>query len=364
MNALEVIQKFAFVGKVESCERYGSGHINETFLVVCKKCRKQSRYILQKLNTKIFPNFSGVMNNIVLVTEYIKSQIRALGGDCSRECMTVVYTLDGQSFWSDGNICWRAYEFVEDTIALQIADSPEIFGDSGRAFGKFIAQLDGFDATQLCEPIVNFHNTVDRYNKFIKAVEDNFSGRADAVKDEIDWVKSRQGLSSLIVDKLNNKEIPLRVTHNDTKLNNVLIDKNSGKAICVIDLDTIMPGSLLYDFGDSCRFGCSTAYEDEKDLSKVDFSLELYDAYCKGFLSGVGDKITQKEVEMLHYGAMIMTYECGMRFLTDYLNGDTYFKVHYADHNLDRAHTQFKLVERMEVLAQDMINIAKKYYIN
>ena len=235
-----------------------------------------------------------------------------------------------------------------------------MFENTGEAFGKFIARLDGFDANTLCEVIPNFHNTADRYNKFLTAIEQNKSNRAHLVKDEIDFVKQRANKLSLIVDALDTNQIPLRVTHNDTKINNVLIDKASGKAICIIDLDTIMPGSLLYDFGDSIRSGCNTALEDEKDLSIVDFDINLYEAYCKGFLRGIGEKITDKELEMLHIGAIIITLECGIRFLTDYLDGDVYFKTQYDDHNLVRCHTQFKLVEKMESQSQQMLAIARK----
>ena len=301
-----------------------------------------------------------LMQNIQKVTYKLKEIVEEEGGDSSRECMTLVSTLDGNSYYLDGQNCWRAYVYVKDTVVYQVINSPAVFENTGEAFGKFIARLDGFDASSLFEVIPNFHNTVDRYNKFLAAIEQNKSGRVDNVKEEIEFVKTRKDSLGAIVEALEQNRIPLRVTHNDTKINNVLIDKSSGKAICIIDLDTIMPGSLLYDFGDSIRSGCNTALEDEKDLSLVDFDINLYKSYCKGFLKGIGEKITDEELKMLHIGAIIITLECGIRFLTDYIDGDEYFKTDYPEHNLVRCHTQFKLVELMEKQSLDMLEIAIK----
>ena len=304
------------------------------------------------------------MDNILKVTDYLRPIVKQENGDVNRECMTLIPTKNGDIYYVDNHDCWRAYLFVRDTVVYQIIDSPAVFENTGEAFGKFIARLDGFDATTLCEVIPNFHNTLDRYNKFLNAVKVDKVARVKSAQKEIDFVNNRKNIVSAIVDALDNGEIPLRVTHNDTKINNVLIDKFTGKAICIIDLDTIMPGSLLYDFGDSIRSGCNTALEDEKDLSKVEFDITLYKAYCRGFLKGIGDKITRKEIDMLHLGAIIITLECGIRFLTDYLEGDGYFKTDYPEHNLVRCRTQFKLVERMEQTSDEMIEIANKCRIN
>ena len=358
MTKYDIAKKFQIVGEVESIVPHGEGHINDTFLVTLKDCPTQ--YILQKLNTKIFPNYQGLMNNIQSVTQAMQAIVLSQGGDVDRECMRLIPTLDDKSYYVNDNDCWRMSLFVKDTVVYQVIDSPTIFENTGEAFGRFIARLDGFDASSLCEVIPNFHNSVDRYDKFLTAIEQNKSNRAHLVKEEIKFVKQRAGALSLIVDALAKGEIPLRVTHNDTKINNALIDKNTGKAICIIDLDTIMPGSLLYDFGDSIRSGCNTALEDEKNLDLVDFDINLYEAYCKGFLRGIGEKITDKELEMLHIGAIVITLECGIRFLTDYLDGDVYFKTDYAEHNLVRCHTQFKLVEKMEQQSQSMLAIARK----
>lgn len=356
MDTYKIAQLFRFEGNIISIAPYGDGHINDTFLV---KTDGEKSYILQRLNTKIFSNYKGLMDNIQKVSKFLSSIIAKEGGNVDRECLTLIHTKDDQPYVVVDDDCWRAYIFVPDTIVYQLIDTPAIFENTGEAFGKFIARLDSFDASTLCEVIPDFHNTVDRYQKFLTAVEQNKSGRRDTVEKEIQFVKDRKDFMSSIVNALNNKKIPLRVTHNDTKLNNVLIDKNTGKAICIIDLDTIMPGSLLYDFGDSIRFGCNTALEDEPDLSKVNFDINLYKAYCTGFLRGIGDKITQKEIDMLHIGSIMMTLECGTRFLTDYLDGDVYFKTKYPTHNLVRCHTQFKLVECMEKVSDEMIKIAK-----
>lgn len=356
MTTQQIAQLFAFNGNVLSVTPYGDGHINDTFLV---KTDGENSYILQRLNTQIFHNYKGLMDNIQKVSAYLAEIVKKEGGDVERECLTLIPMRDNKPYTVIGEDCWRAYVFVKDTTVYQLIDSPEIFENTGEAFGKFIARLDGFDASTLCEVIPNFHNTTDRYLKFLKAVEENKSGRRDNVLKEIEFVQKRKDFMNIIVDAIAKGEVPLRVTHNDTKLNNVLIDKATGKAICIIDLDTIMPGSLLYDFGDSVRFGCNTALEDEKDVSKVSFDKELYKAYCTGFLRGIGDKITQKEIDMLHIGSIMMTLECGTRFLTDYLDGDVYFKTAYPEHNLVRCHTQFALVECMEKASDEMIKIAK-----
>lgn len=305
-----------------------------------------------------------MMNNIYLVTSFMADEIKKDGGDVTRETMSLILTKDNKQFYLDGKDCYRILTFIKNTKVYQKVEDAKVFESSGYAFGTFIKRLDKFDATKLVEVLPNFHNTALRYKNFEKALAADVKSRAKDVQEEINFVKERKEFMSKIVNALESKEIPLRVTHNDTKLNNVLMDIDTNKAICVVDLDTIMPGSLLYDFGDSVRFGCSTALEDEKDLSKVDFDINLYDSYCKGFLSGIQDKMTKNESMMLHIGSMMMTLECGMRFLTDYLEGDTYFKIKYEDHNLVRCRTQLKLVKCMENLEKDMLEIAAKYYKN
>lgn len=361
MDNIQIIQKFQIEGKVLKCEPYGSGHINTTFLIECDDNGVIKRYVLQKINTNVFPNVDGLMNNILSVTTFLKERIIENGGNPDQETLNLILTLDGKSYYKNGDETFRVYKFIEDTIALQIVENKEVFEGAGYAFGNFINLLNDFDASGLFEVIKNFHNTADRFDKFINAVDKDVVGRAANVREEIDFVLKRSSICDNIVSMLQAKTLPVRVTHNDTKLNNVLIGEKSGKPVCVIDLDTIMPGSLLYDFGDAIRSGCNTGLEDEPDLSKVGFDIDLYESFTKGFMAGVGSCITPVERDLLSLGAIMMTFECGMRFLTDYLQGDVYFKIHYPEHNLVRCRTQFKMVSDMENMRDKMDEIARRY---
>ena len=332
----EIAYSFATIGDVISVEPYGEGHINRTYLVTTDKMR----YILQRMNENVFVDIDGLMQNIVKVTEFIKSK--------GMETLSVVPTKDGKPYLKGATGFYRAYEFIENTVTYQTVTDKNVFELCGEAFGNFQNALKDFDASALVETIPHFHDTPKRYVDFDSAVKTDVRGRVETCKDEIEFITKRKDTYGKIADMLIRGELPLRVTHNDTKLNNILIDEKSGKPRAIIDLDTVMPGSLLYDFGDSIRFGASTACEDEKDLSKVHFSIELYEAYKSGFLRAASGGITEKEVELLPYSAYLMTIECGMRFLTDYLCGDTYFITKYAEHNLVRARTQLKLASEME----------------
>lgn len=341
--------QFKFDAEPVSCEKYGCGHINRTYLVVTGSGR---RYILQKINKLVFPDVKGLMENISSVTEFISKKVQT-----SRECLHLVKNLDGQVTWQDeeGEF-WRAYDFVEDSLCLQHPESDADFYESAVAFGTFQNQLAQFPAETLHETIANFHNTPDRYRKFKAALEADVMGRAAGVKEEIDFVLSHEEEAGFLQKLRESGELPLRVTHNDTKLNNVMLDAKTRKALCIIDLDTVMPGLAAYDFGDSIRFGASTAAEDEKDLSRVEMSLELFETYTRGFL-GACRSLTALEKQTLPMGAKLMTLECGVRFLTDYLDGDKYFATARPEHNLDRARTQFKLVRDMEKKWQQMQDI-------
>lgn len=361
MELQNIAEKFDLQGKIKNIEPYGNGHINTTYLIECDDNGKIYRYVLQKINTNVFPDYKGLMNNIQSVTSFLREKIIANNGNPDRETLNLVPAIDGKCYVQNQDGVYRVYKFIEDTIALQIAENNEVFEGAGFAFGNFVKMLNEFDASGLCEVIKNFHNTADRFQKFINAVDKDIAKRADSVREEIDFVLKRSAMCDSIVTLIENKTIPLRVTHNDTKLNNVLISAESGKPICVIDLDTIMPGSLLYDFGDAIRSGCNTGLEDEPDLTKVGFDISLYESFTKGFMSGVGSCITALERDMLSLGSIMMTFECGMRFLTDYLEGDVYFKIHYPEHNLVRCHTQFKMVADMENLRDKMDDIARKY---
>ena len=355
-NINDIINKFCFKGECIACEVFGSGHINSTFLVTCNDHGAERKYILQKVNTNVFSNVDKLMDNVFSVTSYLREKIREAGGDENRETLKYIKTVNGEKYYTDENgVCYRAYVFVSDSISYNSVDSAELFKQSGVAFGKFQRLLADFPADTLFETIPNFHNTKHRYDtEFLPAVENNLSGRKSNCQSEINFVTEREGYCSRLVDMIKAGELPLRVTHNDTKLNNVMFDINSGKAICVIDLDTVMPGLALYDFGDSIRFGANTADEDEKDLSKVRINLDYFKAYAEGFLSEAGKSFNKAEIDNLAFSALLMTFECGMRFLTDYINGDTYFKTAYPEHNLVRARNQFALVADMEKHMSEM----------
>ena len=363
MNILNVINNFDFEGEYVSHEPYGMGHINDTFAVTMRRSDgSEHRYILQRMNKNIFKNVEELMRNLVMVTEHLKKVVVTRGGDPDREVLQIVKTRDNAPFLidEDGEY-WRSYILIENTIGYAIAEDAEMFEDAGRAFGTFIGDLAECPACELFEVIPNFHNTVSRFADFKKALECNYENRIAECQSEVDFVLAREQYCNKVVDMLATGALPLRVTHNDTKLNNVLMDVDTNRAVCVIDLDTIMPGSLLYDFGDAIRSGCNTGLEDEPDLAKVSFDINLFESFCKGFLSGIGSNITPAERDLLPFSAILMTYECGMRFLGDFLNGDTYFKIQYREHNLVRARTQFKMVADMERQLDDMLAIARRY---
>ncbi len=340
---------FQIEGAPYTMERYGFGHINATYLLVTTTGR---RYILQRIS----PAFDVVklMNNIEAVTAFTAAHTAD-----PRGAMRLVHTIDGKSYYTDETGDYRVYEFVEDSICLQAAETPEDFYESAKAFGAFQQMMADFPAETLAEPIPNFHNTVDRYRIFHEVLAKDVMGRAKDVAEEIAFVLSKEEEAGTLQHLRESGELPLRVTHNDTKLNNVMLDATTRKALCVIDLDTVMPGLSLYDFGDSIRFGAATAAEDETDLSKMTIDLDLFRIYTRGFLEACPG-LSAKEIELLALGAKTMTLECGVRFLTDYLDGDHYFKIHRDGHNLDRARTQFKLVREMEAKWAEMNDIVKE----
>ena len=302
------------------------------------------------------------MENYVGVTTYLRGIIEANGGDPLRETLNVIKTRDGQNYYySEEDGYWRLLVFVNDSLSYDKVERPEQFYQSAVAFGNFQYLLRDYPASTLYETIVNFHNTPDRIRLFEEALKADVMGRAKDVKEEIAFVLNRREFASTLEKAREEGRLPLRVTHNDTKLNNILFDKKTGDALCIVDLDTIMPGYSVNDFGDSIRFGATTALEDEADLSKVNFDISLYELYVKGFIEGTKGGLTEAEMELLPIGAMMMTFECGTRFLTDYLAGDTYFKIHREGHNLDRARNQFKLVRDMEERLDEMRAIVKKY---
>lgn len=345
----EAVNCFSVEGEPWDCQRYGNGHINDTFLLCTKDGEKSHRYILQRMNTHVFQDPKGLMQNVSGVTAYLREQIIKAGGDPRRETLTLVKTKEGKDNYVDSQgSWWRMYLFISDAVGYDTAEREGIFYQSAKAFGHFQRLLAQYPVSRLTETIPDFHNTPKRFETFSRAVEADACGRAGNVGSEIAFIMDRKSELSYVAERLESGEIPRRVTHNDTKLNNVLIDSRSGEAVCVIDLDTVMPGTAVFDFGDSIRFGANTAEEDERDLSRVSLSLPLYESYLKGFLEGCAGSLTDAEVRLLPWGAKLMTLECGMRFLTDYLEGDKYFRIHRPEHNLDRARTQFALVADME----------------
>ncbi len=352
------VNNFLIEGEVLTCERYGHGHINDTFLLTTT----EKRYILQRINHTVFLEPEKLMENICSVTGFLREKVIAKGGDPLRECLTVVNTKDGVPYYRDAIGCyWRLYLFIEGSYSNDKVSTPHDFYLNGLAFGQFQNLLADYPAKTLHETIPNFHNTPQRYCQLQTAIENAEKRLLEAVKPELDFIGARVDDMSAVTNLLSGGEIPLRVTHNDTKLNNILMDGESGRGICVIDLDTVMPGVSVFDYGDAIRFGANTAVEDERDLSKVSLDLALFEAFTRGFLEGCGDSLTRTEVDMLVMGAKLMTLECGMRFLIDHLNGDVYFKVSREGHNLDRCRTQLALVLDMERKWEQMLEIVDRY---
>lgn len=349
----QVLDSFCLTGKPASCTPYGQGHINLTFLVVTDTGK---RYILQRLSRAAFSDIPGLMRNVAAVTEFLSAQ-----STDPRSCLHLIPTVDGASFYVDGDgEYWRVYDFVEDSLCLQTPESPEDFYQSAVAFGRFQCSLRAFPAETLCETIPNFHNTPDRYRKFHLAIDADSVGRLSSVMPEVQFLLAREVEAGTLQRMRESGTLPVRVTHNDTKLNNVMLDAETRLPLCVIDLDTVMPGLVAYDFGDSVRFGASTAAEDEKDLSRVEMSLEFYEIYARGFIPACGG-LTAAELCSLPLGAKTMTLENGMRFLTDYLEGDHYYHIAYPEHNLDRCRTQLKLVSDMEQKWDRMTEIISRF---
>ncbi len=345
----EALMAFPFPGEVVGAISYGSGHVHETYCVHVHGANQVcTQFILQKLNTTAFKKPVELMENITLVTDFLRQQALDKGEDPDLY-LTVIRTKDKTSFYQDSEgEYWRLYPFITNSISYDRIKFPAHFYESAKAFGNFQKQLAAFDASRLHATIERFHDTRHRLELLDRAIENNYAGRLDEVEAEIKFINEKRHYGSYLLDLYDKGYLPLRVTHNDTKLNNVLFDRDTGKAIAVIDLDTVMPGLSAYDFGDSIRFGCTQADEDEKDLSKIRFDQALYDVFCKGFMEGVDGALTRKEIEVLPWGAYIMTYEVGVRFLTDYLDGDKYFHIARPEHNLDRCRTQLKFLEEME----------------
>ena len=359
----DILNEFDFDGELISCKEFGSGHINKTFIAKYNADGVEKRYVVQKVNGAVFKNVDELMDNVFAVTKYLRRVIAESGGNPDRETLHYIKTKSGEKYYKCGDDSfYRAYVFVSNSVSYDVADNPELFGASGTAFGRFQKMLGGFESGKLYETIPHFHNTIWRYeNEFLPALKADKAGHASTCRSEIEFIMSRKDDMGKIEALVESGKIPLRVTHNDTKLNNVMFDKDTNECVCVIDLDTVMPGVALFDFADAIRFGASTAAEDEPDISKVSLNLEYFKAYTEGFLGECGDTLNDCEKENLAFAAKLITLELAMRFLTDYLNGDVYFKTDYPEHNLVRARNQLALVKDMENKMEQMQEIVLSF---
>ena len=348
-----VLSCFNLEGNISEIKQIITGHINNTYRVTTDDARK---YTLQTINKYVFKHPDRVMANITAVTSFLKKKITAVGGDPDRECLTVIFASDGKPFVLDdeGNY-WRLYKFIDNSYTVDSVENLEQIRSAGEGFGRFQNMLADFPMGELYDIIPDFHNTPKRYEQLMEAVKNDVCGRAAECAEEIEFFRQHYGIMCSLQGKL-----PLRVTHNDTKFNNILIDSDTNRALCVIDLDTVMPGYSVLDFGDAIRFAANTAEEDETDMSKIHIDMELYSAFCEGFLPCVSD-LTPLEVSLMPAGAVVITLELASRFLADHINGDKYFQIHRPNHNLDRARCQIQLVRSMEHHMDEMQRIIEKY---
>lgn len=355
MNKIDLNRVLAAFDIDNNIKAYGNGHINDTF------CSQPEKFIIQRINTNIFKNPDELMENIENVTAFLRKKIKAEGGNPARETITVIKTTDGKNYYRyDENNAYRVYLFIGDTKTIENDKTLKDLENAGKGFGRFGRMLDDFPVEKLHETIADFHNTPKRVEALKQAIAEDKAGRAASVQAEIDFALENASFADRVTKGIESGAIPMRVTHNDTKINNILFDAESGEAVAVIDLDTVMPGSMLYDFGDALRMGGSTGAEDETDLSKVTFDKACFENFTKGYLSETKDTLTPMELELLPFSVKLLTYECGVRFLTDYLNGDTYFKIHREHHNLDRARNQFKLVADIGAMEEELCEVVKK----
>ncbi len=348
----EIIKKFDIPGNLLEVKQKNTGNINKTYVATYDENGEKKRYLIQQINNNVFKNPYELMENIESVTRFLKEQMDNQN-DKTHEVLKVLKTTDGKKLLVVENDegeeeFYRAYNFIENSICYNTSVSEEVVFNTGKAFGNFQKLLNDFPMENLAETIKDFHNTKKRFTDFEKDVEKDIANRVKTVDREIKFILDRKEIVSIIVDKLANSQIPYRVTHNDTKVNNVMMNKETKDFLAVVDLDTVMPGSGLYDYGDGIRSAASNAEEDEKDLNKVFMRNELFEAYTDGYLSEIAPYITEEEIKLMGSSIILMTFELAIRFLDDYINGDTYFKCNYETHNLDRARNQIKLVEDIE----------------
>lgn len=356
-------ESFVIHGTVTNITQINKGYINQTYRVeTLSEAGHVHKYTLQRINTNVFPDVDALMDNFKLTTDHLRDSFLLPGHGKKGSVQTVRLTKDGKTFLRDDSGCWRMMTYFDHVYSLDIPDSPETFYHAGCAFGRFLKEMSDVDISQVKEVIPNFHNTKSRYMDLEEAIARDPKNRVKDVAEEIDFVRARADKYGLISDALESGKIPTRICHNDCNLNNILFDNETHLPVAVIDLDTVMPSSPLYDYGDSMRIGTNTAKDDEKDLSKVSCDLNLYKQYARGYLSACGDVLTKEELELLPYSSLIISSEDGIRFLADYINGDTYYNIYYPEQNLDRARTQLKLVEDMEEKLPEIKRILVKIY--
>jgi len=362
----DVIDAFDILGTHIDEFPYGNGHINDTFCAVYEFKGKQFRFIRQRVNKNIFKNVPALMNNIDIVIKHQHNKLLQEKVDnLDKRVLTLVPTKNGKIFFVDSNgDYWRTYVFLEGLITLETVEKPEHAFEAAKAFGEFQYRLADLDSGKIVETIPDFHHTRSRFNNLIKAIEEDKFNRAKNVREEIDFALKRESITDLLINLQKIGLIPTRITHNDTKLNNVMLSEKTGEGMCVIDLDTVMPGLALYDFGDMVRTSTNKADEDERDLSKVNMEIKMFKALVEGFLHSAGDILVEKEIELLPFSGKLITFEIGIRFLTDYLQGDSYFKIHRENQNIDRCRKQFKMVESMEEQEEKMAKIVNEVIAN
>ena len=358
-----VAKQFVIQGDIIGITEIKKGYINSTYKVETRSVHNHiHQYILQRINTNVFPDVEALMSNFQLTTKQLSENLELPGHHRRGTVQTLRPTTDGKLYFKDESGSWRLMTYFDDVYSLDIPDTPEVFYYTGVSFGRFIKAMSPIDVNDIKVVIPNFHNTASRYRDLEMAISRNASGRADDVAEEIAFIRARADGFGRISDALESGKIPTRICHNDCNLNNILFDNDTGLPVTIIDLDTVMPSSPLYDFGDSMRIGTNTAKDDEKDLSRVSCNIELYEKYARGYLEACGDILTKEELELLPYAALIITSEDGIRFLMDHIDGDTYYQIDYEGQNLDRSRTQLKLLSDMEKKLPEIKKILQNIY--
>lgn len=360
MTIEELVKKFNVNGEVIDVSYCDTGNINRTLIISIMENKEVKKYILQKINTTVFNEPYLLMKNIESVTNYCKNYLKEHNEDFTRGTLSVIKTKnDSNIYRTEKDEYYRMYNFVDNARTYDNAKNSQMIYNVGKAFGRFVHMLDGYPIDGLYETIPNFHNTNVRYNDFITSIRKDPCNRVKNVQKEINFILERKDQLGIIVEQINCGNIPIRVTHNDTKINNVLIDIETNEAVCVIDLDTVMPGSALYDFGDAIRSGASLTVEDDTNLNNIGINLEYFESFTNAYLTETKEILTKTEIDYLAFSCILLTLELSMRFLTDYINGDTYFKCNYSNHNLDRCRNQIALAKDMEEKYTLMDSIVK-----